>query len=504
MTTFITVAIPYVNATPHLGYAFELIEADLAARARRASGEAVRFLGGTDDHSLKNVLAAEAAGSSTRAFVDEHAERFAALAEPLGLSFDDFIRTSSDPRHRPAVERLWAACDRSGDLYRREYEGTYCVGCERFYEPNELIDGRCPEHGTGVDSVIETNWFFRLSRYQDQLLDLIETNTLLIDPEPFRNEVLAFVKSGLRDISVSRSIERARGWGIGVPGDESQVVYVWFDALTNYISALDFGTDGELYDRWWRHADHRVHVVGKGIQRFHAVYWPAFLLSAGQPVPTRIHVHPYLTVDGAKISKSSGNGPDLIELTDRYGIDALRWWCTRDVSPITDTDFTVDRLIGRANDDLANGIGNAVSRITALVRRHRNGVVPDTGAEPLDEAIGLADAVNRALGDFDRRTATALIADAVAAINRDIDTTSPWVLARHPESADRFDELVDRYARTLVCIADALRSIVPALAARTAEQLDRTTHLPAPEPVFPRIDDVPRARASLPKSVGAA
>ncbi len=363
MTTFITVAIPYVNATPHLGYAFELVEADLAARARRAAGEAVRFLGGTDDHSLKNVLAAEAAGRTTRAFVDEHAERFAALAEPLGVSFDDFIRTSSDPRHRPAVERLWAACDRRGDLYRREYEGAYCVGCERFCEPDELVDGRCPEHGTIAETVVETNWFFRLSRYQDQLRDLIETNALSIDPEPFRNEVLAFIRAGLRDISVSRSIERARGWGIGVPGDASQVVYVWFDALTNYISALDFGTDGEQYERWWRQADHRVHVVGKGIQRFHAVYWPSFLLSAGEPVPTRVHVHPYLSVDGAKISKSSGNGPDPTDLTDRFGTDALRWWFTRDVSPITDTDFTVERLIARANDDLANGVGNAVSRI---------------------------------------------------------------------------------------------------------------------------------------------
>jgi methionyl-tRNA synthetase len=218
------------------------------------------------------------------------------------------------------------------------------------------------------------------------------------------------------------------------------------------------------------------------------VYWPAFLLSAGEPVPTRVHVHPYLTIDGAKISKSSGNGPDPVGLTDQYGTDALRWWFTREVSPISDTDFTVERLIAQANDDLANGVGNAVSRITALARRHRNGVVPDTGAEPLAEAIGLADAVDRALADFDRRAATTLIREAVSAINRDIDSTSPWTLARQPDQAERFDQLIDRYARTLGCIAEALRSIAPTLAGRIHAQLDCTSHLPTAQPVFPRID----------------
>jgi methionyl-tRNA synthetase len=447
----------------------------------------VRFLGGTDDYSLKNALAAEAAGVSTRAFVDEHADRFAALADPLGLTFDDFIRTSSDPRHRPAVERLWSACAEPGDLYRRAYEGFYCVGCEEFYEPSELDGGSCPEHGTPAEVVRETNWFFRLSRYTEQLLELIETDRLLVDPPPFRGEILAFVRAGLRDISVSRSVDRARGWGIAVPGDPSQVVYVWFDALTNYVSALDYGTHGDLYEQWWRHADERIHVVGKGIVRFHAVYWPAFLLSAGQPVPTRVHVHPYLTADGAKLSKSSGGGAAPTEVVAAHGTDALRWWFARDVSATTDTDFTAARLVNRANADLANGLGNAVSRVVGLVHRFRDGRLPWTGAQPLAEARDLAARVSAALADFDRRTATDLVVEAVDALNRDIETTAPWQLGGQPD-AQRFDELIDTYATTLGCIAAAVDPVVPHLAERIRVQLAADAGEAVPGPVFPRLE----------------
>ena len=231
MTTYVTVAIPYVNAAPHLGYSYELVEADIYARALRRAGESVRFLGGTDDHSLKNVLAAEAAGQPTPELVAANARRFEHLAEPLGLSFDDFIKTSTDPRHRPAVERLWRACAAKGDLYLKAYEGQYCTGCEQFYEPGDAADGRCPEHGTALEQVAEENWFFRLSAYEERLEQLIADDVLEVRPEPFRQEVLALVRGGLRDISVSRSVRRARGWGIGVPDDPTQVIYVWFDAL---------------------------------------------------------------------------------------------------------------------------------------------------------------------------------------------------------------------------------------------------------------------------------
>ncbi len=488
MTTYITVAIPYVNADPHIGYAYELIEADLAARARRALGDDVRFLGGTDEFSLKNVVAAEAAGETTQAFVDRHADRFEALAESLGISFDDFIRTSRDPRHRPAVERLWKACSNSGDLYQRDYTGRYCIGCEQFYDPGDLVERGCPEHGQVIETVTENNWFFRLSAYADQLVELIEANTLRITPEPFRAEVLAFIRRGLDDISISRSVERAHGWGIPVPDDPAQVVYVWFDALSNYISALDYGTSGDLYEQWWRHADERIHVVGKGITRFHAVYWPAFLLSAGEPIPTRIQVHPYLSVNGAKISKSSGSGPPPTDLVDTFGSDALRWWVTSDVSPASDTDFTVERLVQRANETLANGLGNAINRVATLRHRTTDWTSPAPVGEPIPTTTHLSRSVAAALADFDRRQATERLAAAIDAVNQQIEAAAPWKLLSDPSNAEELTALLSAYTTSLHDIAQAIQPITPTLAARASEALNASPST-APRPVFARLHE---------------
>src|SRR5262245_15198281 len=465
-STYVTVAIPYVNAAPHLGYAYELVLADVFARARRAAGGAVRFLGGTDDYSLKNVLAAEAAGVPTREFVDALAERFRALAGPLDLSFDDFIRTTADARHRPAVERLWRAVAARGDLDRRVYEGDYCVGCEAFVAPAEQVEGRCPDHGTPVEPVAEDNWFFRLSRYGDALDELISTGRLAVEPAPFRHEVLRFVRDGLADVSVSRSAARARGWGVPVPGDPGQVVYVWFDALANYVSALGYGDPGSAdYHRWWVESDERVHVVGKGIVRFHAVFWPAFLLAAGEPLPTRIQVHPYLTAAGAKLSKSAGGALDPAGAARDYGTDALRWWFARDVHATADTDFTVARLVQRANEDLAGGVGNVVNRVVGLARRHRpDGVT--AGEPPVPEAVGLAGRVADAAGRFDLRAATGLVVDAVAALNRDLAATEPWRVARDPDRAGQLDRLLARHLASAAEIAAAVAPLVPGLAAR--------------------------------------
>jgi methionyl-tRNA synthetase len=489
-TTYVTVAIPYVNAAPHLGYAYELVEADVFARAARARGEHVRFLGGTDDYSLKNVLAAEAAGLPTRRFVDDHAARFAALADPLGLSFDDFIRTSADPRHRPAVERLWRACDAAGDLYQADYTGRYCVGCEEFYAPGDLVDGCCPEHGIAPEDVVERNWFFRLSRHAAALRDAIESGRLAITPATYRDEVLSFVRRGLTDISVSRSVARARGWGIPVPGDPGQVVYVWFDALANYISALGYGTPASPeYARWWTGADRRVHVIGKGILRFHAVYWPAFLLAAGEPLPTEIHVHPYLTVDGAKLSKSGPATLDPLDIVARFGTDRLRWWLTRDTAATSDTDFTEQRLVGRADEDLAHGVGNAVNRVASLVHRYRGGVVAATGAEPVGEASALPAVVAGLLATFERRAATTAILDAVAALNRDLAATRPWEVARDQARTSELDGLVDRYHRTATAIAASLAPIVPSLSTALVAQLTPGSDgaLPPNRPVVERL-----------------
>ncbi len=489
-TTYVTVAIPYVNADPHLGYAYELVQADIYARSRRAVGDRVRFLGGTDDYSLKNVLAAEAAGEPTRAFVDRRADRFETLGEPLGLSFDDFIRTSRDPRHVPAVDRLWRAAETTGDLYQREYEGDYCVGCEQFYDVEDLVDRCCPEHRTPVERVAEENWFFRLSRYQDHLEELIASDRMAIRPDAFRREALSFVRSGLADISVSRSFARARDWGVPVPGDPTQVVYVWFDALTNYISALGFGDpDSAAYQQWWFDAHHRVHVIGKGIVRFHAVYWPAFLEAAGQPAPTRIQVHPYLTVEGQKLSKSQGTLIDPVEVVDAFGTDALRWWFAREVGENVDTDFTRARLVERANQDLANAIGNTTNRIATLVHRNLAGRVDARFETRPERFAGLDERVHTAIADFRLRDATRLIVEAVAALDADLAASEPWRLAKDSARRDELASVLGRQVAAARSIAAAADAVVPGLAARLRRQLgEGATELPAPQPTFRRLE----------------
>jgi methionyl-tRNA synthetase len=532
---YISSTIPYVNARAHLGHALELVQADVLARHHRLAGDQVRFQTGTDDNSLKNVLAAESEGLAVRDLVDRNSRAFAALRDPLGLSFDDFLATSSDPRHRPGVERLWRACAASGDLYTKRYEGRYCVGCEQFYKPAELAAGRCPEHGTVPQPVAEENWFFRLSRYAGPLRDLIAAGRLRIEPAARRHEVLGFIDSGLEDFSVSRPIERAGCWGIGVPGDPSQVIYVWWDALGNYITALGYGTGGSGYQHWWAGADRRIHLAGKGVLRFHAVYWPAILLSAGEPLPTDILIHDYLTIDGQKISKSAPGGTaglgsaadaDPVALAAAFGTDPVRWWLLREVPRVGDADFTVARLITRANDDLANDLGNLVSRVTSLVHRDRAGQVPDApvtgglGATAPGEAAALASACDRAaervsaaLDAFDFRAASAAIWDIVGTANRYIERVRPWELARAERGADgrggderggagrdaaerggaasagvQLDAALWLLIEACRTLGRELGPFVPALAAKISEACDDSAGGLAPaRPLFPRI-----------------
>jgi methionyl-tRNA synthetase len=468
MTTYLTTAIPYVNAAPHLGHALELVQADVLARHRRLRGEPVRFLTGTDDNALKNVTAARAAGRPVRAFVDANAARFAALRGPLGLSFDDFIRTSADPRHTAGVRELWRQTRH--DLYRRGYEGLYCAGCEQFFSP---ADGECAEHPGTLEQVAEQNWFFRLSRYQDQIQELLETDRVRVSPPARRNEVLAFVKAGLQDISVSRPATRAEGWGIPVPDDPDQVVYVWWDALTNYVTALG---DGDLYRRWWAESDRRIHLIGKGIVRFHAVYWLALLLSAGRPLPTAIHVHDYLTVDGAKLSKSAGNAVDPVALVDGYGTDALRWWLLRDVAAVGETDFTVDRLVQRHDQDLANGLGNLVNRtLTLIARSGRDGVGPARFDSDVPSRI------DRALAGFDFRAALDALWSVVDDGNRLVERERPWELSRDD---DRLGRILSALLARCLLAATELGPFLPDGSARLLAQL--TGDAPV-APVFQRL-----------------
>jgi methionyl-tRNA synthetase len=490
---YVTTAIPYVNAAPHLGHALELVQADVLARHRRLRGQPVRFLTGTDDNALKNVAAARAAGVPTAAFVAANTARYAALREPLSLSFDDFIATSTDPRHAPGVAKVWRRCEAAGDLYRHSYRGLYCLGCEQFYDPAELVEGLCPEHRVAPEVVEERNWFFRLTRYRDRLLRALESGEVRVAPPARRNEVLSFVRAGLADFSVSRPAERADGWGIPVPGDPGQVVYVWWDALTNYVNALGYASDDARYRQWWTGAAERVHVIGKGIVRFHAVYWVALLLSTGQPLPTTIYVHDYLTAGGARLSKSSGNVVDPTALAGRYGTDALRWWLLRDVAAVGDTDFTTDRLVRRANQDLAGGLGNLVHRTLSLVHRYRAGRVP--GGATDDLCAALPGRVDRALAGFDFRAATAAVCAAVDAANRLVDAEAPWRLARaerdgdpgsDPAAARRLDRVLATLVRACRVLAVEAGPFIPDGAGRLRAQLGDGERIGPAEPVFPR------------------
>jgi len=489
--TFLTTTIPYVNAAPHLGFALEAVQADVLARHARHVGSETRLLSGTDDNSLKNVIAAEAAGVDVQSFVDANAAHFEALAGPLSLSYDDFIRTSTDPRHRVGVDALWRAC--AADLYQGHYEGLYCVGCEHYLTPDELdAQAHCPEHATPPQRISEHNWFFRLSRYAEPIRDAIISGRLHIEPPSRRNEVLGFLTGGLRDFSVSRTSKRARGWGIPVPGDESQVIYVWWDALGNYVNSLGYGSDDQReLARWWTDADRRVHVVGKGVLRFHAVYWPAILLAAGLQLPTDILVHDYLTVDGHKISKSlPGTGINPLDLVETYGVDAVRWWLLRDVPRVGDADFTRARLATRAQEDLVGGFGNVVNRVVTMVHRFADGRVTSEGradddAKALRSACDNApDLIAAALATADFRPATSALLAIVDEANRYIEATKPWTLAKSGDR-ERLVTVLGNLLDACTTIAAELAPFLPDAAARIAAACTPVDGLlPVPVKVF--------------------
>ncbi|RUM06884.1 methionine--tRNA ligase [Rhizobium chutanense] len=432
---YITTSIPYVNAAPHVGFALELVQADAYARHVRLLGHDVRFQCGTDDNSLKNVRAAEVVGLQVRDFVNANADRFERLGGLLDISNEEFVRTSRDSRHVACVHALWRACADNGDLYRKAYEGLYCVGCEQFYEPSELDDGRCPEHGIPLEIIREENWFFRLSRYGGRLLELIETGKLRIVPAHRRNEILALLRRGLTDISVSRSAERARGWGVAVPDGDSpagdEVVYVWFDALANYLTGLGHGSDPALLRHYWNDGQ-RIHIVGKGISKFHAIYWPAILLSAGLPPPSSLFVHGYVTVDGRKIGKSAGNGIDPEGNIDAYGTpDALRYYLLRHIRSGDDGDFSAERLEAAWSGELAGQLGNLANRVLALLSASFDGIVPPVpDSDFVQEADRLPAKVAQAFDAYELHVGLADIFEFIGEANRRFTKRAPWADAK--------------------------------------------------------------------------
>ena len=499
---FISTSIPYVNGKPHIGHAMEYVLSDAVARSQRLYGADVWFTTGSDENSLKNVQAAEREGLSVAALVARNAARFQKLADQLATSYDSFLRTSIEPRHAAGVRRLWDACAANGDIYRGSYRGLYCVGCEQFYTEAELVDGLCPEHLTAPEVIEEENFFFRLSRYAAPLLALIESDRLRVLPAGRKSEVLSFIRGGLTDLSISRSKVRARGWGIPTPGDPDQVVYVWFDALANYITVLDYvstpdpaaAQDGEpvlpddgstLYRRYWAGNPSRVHVIGKGILRFHAVYWPAFLLSAGLPLPTTILVHGYLTVDGQKISKSLGNAIDPTAIVAACGTDALRYFLLRHTPAADDSDFTQSRLVHAYNAELADQLGNLLSRTVSMVARYYDGVIPQPGVygeleRPLRDLVGgLGARVQAAVEHYVVHEALAAIWEVIGTANKYVVEAAPWVVAKtrargDVSSGERLATMLYVLLETLRVVAVYLQPFLPQTAVELALQLGIT------------------------------
>ncbi len=491
-THFVSASLPYVNALPHVGYAFELILADAIARAQRARGRDAVLVTGTDDNSLKNVRAAADAGQPVAAFVDGKAAAFQALSARLGVELSAFVRTGASAAHRAAVEQVFLRCAARGDVYKKHYQGLYCVACEQFTPGRDLVGGRCPVHGTVPELVEEENYFFRLSRYETKLAELLRSGALRITPEERRCEALRFVERGLIDFSISRSLKRARGWGIPVPDDPEQIIYVWFDALIGYLSALGF-PERQRFDDYWTYAETRLHVIGKDILRFHAIYWPAILLSIGEELPSALLVHGFLSVDGQKISKSAGNSVDPLPLLERYGSDALRHYFTRHLPTSQDADFSRQRLHAAYENDLAHQLGNLVSRTLALVERHSAeswpiaGEVSELELELEAARHGAESRAQRSWDELDVNAAARAAWELVLASNRYLDRTAPWQLGKSTETRQRLLTVLAATLSTIERIARLCAPLLPQASRRILAALSAPRPLPLP-PLFPLTD----------------
>lgn len=508
-TLYITTAIAYVNAPPHIGHALEFIQSDAIARYQRLRGKDVYFLTGTDENSLNTVRAAERAGVPVHDFVRENAERFKDLKALQNLSYNDFIRTTED-RHIRGAQKLWQACHK--DIYRKVYRGLYCVGCETFYPEKDLIDGCCPVHKTVPEVVDEENYFFRLSAYQDRLRTLIASDRLRVIPQARKNELLSQIDAGLEDFSISRSQARARNWGIAVPDDTSQIMYVWFDALSNYVTALGYADDTPLFHSIWQESGQILHVIGKDIIRFHALYWPAMLLSAGLRVPDAIFAHGFVTAGGVKMSKSLGNVVDPVALIQKYGTDPVRYYLLREIPAMEDGDFTYERLESRYNANLGNSLGNLLHRSVSMVERYRGGELRRVRLEGPESLLSIAAEVGEAykaqMDRYEFHSAIASLWMLVDRANQYVQTSKPWDLAKDPSQADRLDSVLYETCEALRIIGVLLWPVMPASAEKIWKQIGMTeplenqrleralrwgllpdkTHVQKGEVIFPRLE----------------
>ncbi|HEY4071298.1 MAG TPA: methionine--tRNA ligase [Sphingomicrobium sp.] len=470
---YITTAISYPNGPPHIGHAYEAIAADAIARFQRQQGRDVRFQTGTDEHGLKMAQAARGEGVEPRAFADNMSLLFQEMCDTLNVSYDRFIRTSQ-PDHYRASQAIWKAMEERGDLYLDRYEGWYSVRDEAYYDDEELTvaeDGsKLSPQGTPVEWTVEESWFFRLSQYQQPLLDLYASNPDFIRPESRRNEVVRFVEGGLKDLSISRT---SFDWGVPVPSGNGHVMYVWLDALTNYITGLGYPEDTELWRRFWP-AD--VHLIGKDVVRFHAVYWPAFLMSAGIALPRQVYGHGFLLSRGEKMSKSVGNVVDPMVLAERFGVDALRYFLLREVTFGQDGSYSAEAIVNRANAELANSFGNLAQRVLTQVVRNCGGGLPEIhGHNDADNALfdivcgAASDVMPAAYADLALSKACEAWIHAVFACNAYIDEQAPWVLRK--TDPERMETVLATLFICIAVLAVAIRPVIPGSADRLLDAM---------------------------------
>jgi len=478
---YIPTSIAYTNAPPHIGFALESVQTDVLARYRRSLGEDVFFLTGTDENGLKNFQAAEKAGKTPQEFVDGISAKYKELTRVLNISNDDFIRTTDKKRHWPTVQKVWLKLKENNDIYKKKYKGLYCVGCEAFIKEKDLIDGKCLVHQKEPEVLEEENYFFRLSKYQNRIKKIIENNEIKIIPETRRNELLSFINQGLEDTSCSRSREKLE-WGIPVPDNDTQTIYIWLEALVNYLSAVDYVTDGDKFKKFW---PPDVHCIGKDIFiRFHGSLWPAMILSLGLELPKTIFVHGFITVGGQKMSKSLGNVIDPFELVKKYGTDPVRYYLLAEIPSTEDGDFTYEKFEQRYNSDLASGIGNLLARVKTMAEKIS---FKENNLQDIQKKIsGTEKNYKKGLEEFKFHEALKAIWELIGFCDRYIDLEKPW------ENKENSREVLGCLLVVLDKIADFLKPFLPETSEKILREIERDKKTgkfknKKGKPLFPRL-----------------